>query len=385
MKINYKIPAALTILTLALVGCSNKAVVKDNQVLKPNPLPKLSQQTQKLAPIFSYSGSSTAKEDPLRLQLDMDSGIVFAVDSKGEVTAYEAKKKQWQKEVSKHGLSAGVVAGEGVVIVANKKGQLFALEQSTGQIKWQQQLSGSVLAPSLIQAGRVITLSNDGTVFAHDVATGQQVWSYNLPKVDFSVRGTAAPIAVDPRTVLVSWANSHIYVIDTITGIPRMQRRVAINDGRSDIQRLGDIDGDPVALGRYLVSTSYQGQVTALDLLSQKVLWSEDASSLRSPAIFDKKVFVAQADGKLTAFDIATGQKLWENDQLLRRQLSNPVIVGEHLIVGDLDGVLHIIEPNAGSLVGRAKASGPVLFLRSVDNQLYVSTQKGELSIWQNR
>lgn len=385
MKTNYKIPFACTLLSLALVACSDKAVIKDNQVLKPSPLPKLSQTTQQLAPVFKYSSSALDEADPLRLQLDVENGVVFAVSAKGEVAAYRGKQKLWEKQISKQGLSAGAVAREDVVVVANKKGQLFALDQATGQLKWQQQLSGSVLAPSLIQAGRVITLSNDGTVFAHEVATGKQVWSYNLPKVDFSLRGTAAPIAVDPRTVLVSWANSHIYVIDTITGIPRMQRRVAINDGRSDIQRLNDVDGDPVALGRYLISTSYQGQVTALDLISQQVLWSEDASSLRSPAIFDQKVFVAQADGKLSAYDLATGQKLWENEQLLRRQLSNPVIVGGHVVVGDVDGVLHIVEPNAGQLVGRAKAAGAVQYLRSIDNQLYVSTQKGELSIWQNR
>ena len=382
MKINYNIPLALTVLSLALAGCSSKAIKVEE--LKPNPLPKIS-ASQNIVSVANYSVSATDKIDPLRLQLGVADGQVFAADVKGEVTAYQGKQRLWQSEISKAGISAGVVAGEGIVVVANKKGQLFALDQATGATKWQSQLSSAVLAPSLIQANRVITLANDGTVFAHDVTTGQQIWTYNLPKVDFSMRGTAAPIAVDPRTVLVAWANSYVYVIDTVTGIPHMQRRVSINDGRSDIQRLNDIDGEPTVAGRYLVSTSYQGQVTALDLASQRVVWSEDASSLRSPVIFDNKVFVAQSTGQITAYDITTGQQLWQNEQLLNRNLSNPAVLGTNLVIGDLDGVLHLIDPNTGSLVGRAKTAGEVRSLRTIDQQLYVSSQKGTYSIWQNR
>ncbi|WP_297425128.1 outer membrane protein assembly factor BamB [uncultured Acinetobacter sp.] len=382
MKMNYKAPLALGLLSLALVGCSNKAIKVAEQ--KPSPLPKISASSSLVA-IANYSVAATNAVDPLRLQLGLAQGQVFAADPKGEVTAYQGKQRIWQSKISKAGISAGAVAGEGIVVVANKKGQLFALDQATGQTKWQSQLSSAVLAPSLIQAGRVITLANDGTVFAHDISTGQQIWTYNLPKVDFSMRGTAAPVAVDPRTVLVAWANSYVYVIDTVTGIPQLQRRVSINDGRSDIQRLNDIDGEPVVAGRYLISTSYQGQLTAMDLASQQVIWSEDASSLRSPVIFDNKVFVAQSGGQLTAYDITTGQQLWQNEQLLNRRLSNPAVLGNQLVVGDLDGVLHLVDPNSGNLIGRAKTSGEVRSLRSVDQQLYVSSQKGTYSIWQNR
>ena len=382
MKMNYKAPLALGLLSLALVGCSNKAIKVAEQ--KPSPLPKISASSSLVA-VANYSVAATNAVDPLRLQLGLAQGQVFAADPKGEVTAYQGKQRIWQSKISKVGISAGAVAGEGIVVVANKKGQLFALDQATGQTKWQSQLSSAVLAPSLIQSGRVITLANDGTVFAHDISTGQQIWTYNLPKVDFSMRGTAAPVAVDPRTVLVAWANSYVYVIDTVTGIPQLQRRVSINDGRSDIQRLNDIDGEPVVAGRYLISTSYQGQLTAMDLASQQVIWSEDASSLRSPVIFDNKVFVAQSGGQLTAYDITTGQQLWQNEQLLNRRLSNPAVLGNQLVVGDLDGVLHLVDPNSGNLIGRAKTSGEVRSLRSVDQQLYVSSQKGTYSIWQNR
>ena len=382
MDRKYKIPFALTILTVALLGCSSNKI-KVEQV-KPNPLPKLV-QAKALVPVFSQSVSATSKEDPLRLRLDVDNGVIFALDPKGEVTAYQGKQRLWQQKVSKQGLSSGVEAAEGTVIVGNKKGQLIALDQATGEQKWTAQLSGAILSASLIQAGRVVTLSNDGTVYAHDLATGQQVWTYNLPDVQFSLRGTASPIALDPRTVLIASSNAYVYALDILTGVPRMQRRVAVSDGRSDVQRLNDIDGDPVVAGQFLVTTSFQGQVTVTDLASQQVLWSEDASSIQRPEVSNNTVYVTQADGKITAYALTTGEQLWQNDSLLNRQLSNPVVLGQDLVVGDLEGVLHLIDPNSGQLIGRSKTSGEVRSLRVIDGQLYVSTRKGALSVWQNR
>ncbi len=133
------------------------------------------------------------------------------------------------------------------------------------------------------------------------------------------------------------------------------------------------------------MTTSYQGQVTVMDMVSQQVIWSEDASSTQRPEVSGNGVFVAQNDGKITAYEITTGHKLWENDQLLNRKLSNPVMLGQNLVVGDLDGVLHLIDPTTGNIIGRAKTSGDVRTLRVIDNQLFVATRKGAMSIWQNR
>ena len=382
MNRKYKITCALTVLTLALAGCAGKT----NKVpeVKPNPLPKLT-QAKTLVPVFSTSVASTDAADPLRLRLDADNGVVFAIDPKGEVSAFKGKQRLWQKKVSKDNLSSGVEAAEGLVVVGNQKGQLFALDQQTGEQKWTAQLTGALLAPSLIHAGRVISVSNDGTVYAHEIATGAQVWTYNLPNVQFSLRGMAAPVALDARNVLIASSNAYIYALDALSGVPKLQRRVAVSDGRSDIQRLVDIDGEPVVAGQCVVTASYQGQVTVLDLASQQVVWSEDASSIQRPEVVGNGVFVAQTDGKIKAFEITSGQPLWENDQLLNRKLSNPVMLGTDLVVGDLDGVLHLIDPRTGQITGRSKTSGEVRSLRVIDNQLYVSTRKGALSIWQNR
>lgn len=382
MDIKYKIPFALAILSIAMVGCSSNKVKVEK--IKPNPLPKLAQSTG-LTEVFSQKVSSSSEQDPLRLRLDADNGVVFVMNPKGEVAAYKGKQRLWETKVTKQELTSGVEAADGLVIVASRKGQVFALDQQTGEQKWTAQLSGSVISSALTQTGRVILVANDGTVFALDEATGQQAWTYKMANAAFSLRGQASPVSLDPRTVAVASSNGYLYAIDSLTGAPRMQRRVAVSDGRSDIQRLVDIDAEPVVSGQYIVTNSFQGQVTVLDLAAQRVAWSVDASSINRPEVAGNKVFVAQDDGKLKAFDLATGQELWQNEQLLNRNLSNPVLLGQQLVVGDLDGVLHLIDPNTGTIIGRSKTNGEVRTLRVIDNQLFVATRKGELSIWQSR
>jgi len=158
MNRQYKIACALTVLTLALAGCANKGVKVEEA--KPSPLPKL-EQAKTLVPVFSQNVASTDEADPLRMRLDVDHGVIFVINPNGEVEAFQGKQRLWQKKISKQGLSSGVEAKDGLVVVGSPKGQLFALDQATGETKWTAQLSGAILAPSLIHAGRVITVAND--------------------------------------------------------------------------------------------------------------------------------------------------------------------------------------------------------------------------------
>ena len=382
MDRKFKIPFALAILSTALVGCSSNKVKEVK--IKPNPLPKVAHATS-LVQVFSKDVSSTSEEDPLRLRLDTENGVVFALDPKGEVAAYKGKQRLWETKVTKAGLSSGIEAADGLVIVGSPKGKIYALDQATGAKKWTAQLSGALISSALIQSGRVIVVSNDATVYALDEETGQQAWTYKLPNASFSLRGQASPVSLDPRTILVTTSTGYLYAIDSVAGVPRLQRRVAVTEGRSDIQRLIDVDSEPVVSGQYVVTTSFQGQVTVLDLASQRVLWSENSSSINRPEVFDGKVFVSQTDGQLIAHDLITGEQIWKNEQLSNRNLSNAVVLGQNLVVGDLDGYLHLIDPNTGKILGRSKTSGEVRTLRIIDNQLYVATRKGDLSIWQNR
>ena len=128
MQNKLKLPLAIAVASALLLGCSSNKVKE----AKPNPLPKIQQQ-QGLNLVFSQSVSSTNAAEALRLQLDTDNGVIFAIDPDGQVSAYKGKQRLWKSKITKQELTAGVEAAEGIVVVGNRKGQLFALDQATGR------------------------------------------------------------------------------------------------------------------------------------------------------------------------------------------------------------------------------------------------------------
>lgn len=372
---------AVLVSSIALAGC-NRGYKPD--IPKPSPLPTLPAQTQTLKPIWSERMGGANKHDPLRLQLAFDAQRYVAANRKGELEAWDTQGRSlWSRDFKDAELSSGVTLSDERVVVGSATGQLIVLDAKTGQTLWTRQLSASMLAPALVAGDRVVALANDGTVTGTSLSTGQPVWTFDIQVPAVSIRGNAAPILYDATTVILASAGGRLYAVDLNTGMPKWERRVAISQGRSEVQRLIDVDGDPLISTGQLYVVSYQGQLVALDLEQQRMRWSAETSSLRSLAMSIGNIYVATTDGAVQAFDEQDGRKVWQIDQLKHRNLSNPVVLGRWLVVGDADGYLHLIEQTEGKIVGRVRTSGAVRYLRVVDDRLLVQSTNGALSVWQ--
>ena len=62
--------------------------------------------------------------------------------------------------------------------------------------------------------------------------------------------------------------------------------------------------------------------------------------------------------GAVHALDKATGSSIWKQDKLALRQPTGPQLLGDHVAVVDVEGYLHVIDRNDGSLVGRLATDG---------------------------
>lgn len=370
-----------TALSLVLVvGCSGKDFKPE--VHKPSKLPAITAPAVTLAQVWKDSIGGQAKLDPLRPQLDVLNGNIYAA-SPSRVYAWSATgQKLWQVK-TKQDITAGVTAGDGVVVYGTGKGDVVALDLADGKVRWTRATGATILAPALISNNRVVTVSNDGTVSGTDTTTGQPVWTYSNAAPPISIRGSSAPVLFDGNTVIVANASGRAYGLDLATGVPKWERRVAVNDGSSEMARLVDIDGDPLVAGRLLYTVSYQGQLTSTNIDNQQVNWTVDASSLHTPATGLGNIYVSTVDGKILAVDEQSGKVIWTQDSLAYRGLSNPVVLGRYLVVGDAQGYLHIIEQTEGKIVGRVRTSGVISNLRVVGDRLLVNSSKGYLSIWQ--
>lgn len=381
-KLSAIIVAIVAASTLTLAGCSNGKGFKP-EVHKPNKLPAITAPAQTLALVWKDSIGSEAKSDPLRPQLDVQDGNVYAASHSGRVYAWNASgQKLWQVK-TKQDITSGVTAGAGLVVFGTSKGNIVALNAKDGKTLWTKSTSASILAPALVSDQRVVVLANDGTVTATDAVTGQMSWTFDIPMPSLSIRGTSAPVLFDGNTVIVAGAAGRIYGLDLLTGVPKWERRIAVSDGTSEVQRLIDIDGDPFVSARQLYVVSYQGQLAAMNLDNQQINWVVDTSSLRAPSEGLGNIYTSTVDGKILAIDEQSGKTVWTLDALAYRGLSNPVVLGRYLIVGDSKGYLHIIEQTEGKVVGRVKTSGAISTIRVVGDRLLVNSSTGALSIWQ--
>jgi outer membrane protein assembly factor BamB len=378
-------PLALAVLSLSLLSLTGCDRGLKADIHKPSTLPEITAPAQSLTEIWHEKIGGAKRHDPLRLQLAVADGVIIATNRQGDVTAWDDNgQKRWTRKL-KRDISGGVSLQGDLAVVGSNDGHLIALSAKTGEIRWQRALSSSLLAPALVTADRVVVIANDGTVTGTDRVTGQPVWSFDVAVPALSMRGVSAPVLFDDTLVVVSSAGGRLYALDLKTGVPQWERRVAFNDGRSEVQRLIDIDGDPLISGRQLYAVSYQGQLVALDLDSQRTRWRAETSSLRGTATGLGNIYVVNTTGHLQAYDEQDGKLLWTQKSLAWRDVSNPVVLGRYVVVGDAQGYLHLIEQTEGKVVGRVRTRGAVRFLRVVGDRLLVDSSTGALSIWQVR
>lgn len=355
------------------------------EVHKPTKLVQLEQSVNVVDNVFKASLSSRTKlADVNRFDVGFDGNQIVAASGVGEVESYTlAGERLWKtnlKEPIVGGLTFDSVSQ--TAVVTTKSARVVAFDTNDGSIKWQTGLEGTVLSPALIYNNRVMLSGNDGTMHGLSLQTGESIWQFSTQTPSISVRGSASPTLLDPRTALIASADGRLHAVDIESGIPKWNRRVGIPSGASEIQRMTDVDGTPIIDNGQLYAVSYSGQLLGVDLRSRQIMFVQQAASNNSVAVTNNAVITSTLDGMVTAYDRITGQMLWENDALAYRKLSNPVVVGDYIAVGDLDGVVHFLSPNDGRIVSREKTKGAINKLTAASGYLMTQTKSGQVSVW---
>lgn len=364
-----------------LAACSSNPNEK-----KPSPLPalpaKAAQVTIKQQHALTIGNGLQDKEVVPSLAVQNDK--IYAASHDGVVVAVDSFAKTVWRQKTKMAITGGVSAAYGRVVVASATGEVLSLEANNGQQQWQAKMLAPVLAAAAQTDERVIVQSNDGKVYGLDAATGNMVWVYDSPAPVLSLRGYASPVVVDDL-VVIGTATGKLIALEAQTGIPRWEVRVASPTGRSELERMIDIDGNMLlTTDNILYVASYQGQVVAVDVDETKpvIKWQQALSSYRALATGLDNVYVVDENSHLLALDITTGKVVWKQQDFAWRTLSHSVIANNYLFVGDKEGYVHIMAQSDGKLLGRFKVKGAVVDLLVSNNQLWVYTQQGQLSLW---
>ena len=277
-------------------------------------------------------------------------------------------------------VSGGVGSGEGLALVGTIHAEVIALSAADGSTRWRARVSSEVLSAPVTGAGLVYTSTSDGRLVGLDAKDGKRRWTFDTPVPALTLRGTGSP-TFSAGTLFAGFANGKVSAFDAATGVPVWEQRVMLPQGRSELDRIVDVDASPLVTSNAVYAVTFQGRVSALRPTDGTVLWERDASSYVDLAQGGGNIYVVDADGVITAIDQRTSGVAWEQRALFRRGLSAAAAVGDYLVVGDAEGFLHVLAQSDGRLLGRRKIDGDGIRSRAIvaDDIVYCMGNGGKL------
>jgi outer membrane protein assembly factor BamB len=373
------LPLGLAALLIA-AGCSKDKDVEPPAVLVnfPAKLP--------VKKLWGEGVGGGKKQMVLRLGLGpaVDNGVVFAASHKGEVLAasLDTGRHIWVKNL-KIPISAGPAAGAGLVVAGSSKGAVVALDGATGRELWRARLNSELLSAPAISEKVVVIRSVDGRLHGLDARNGKELWSVEQQVPRLSLRGTAIPI-IAKEVAISGFDNGKVMAVSLNSGDTVWDTALASPHGRTELDRLVDIDSAVRAVGDNVFATGFQGRTAMLALDSGQIWWAHDMSSYRGLAVDEDNLYVTQSDGIVVALRQRDGSELWRNQKLKLRRLSTPVLTSTAVVVADFQGYVHWLDKTTGELVARERiakervTNSPV----AVGDTIVVLTDGGKMAAY---
>jgi outer membrane protein assembly factor BamB len=373
--IRWRTLALLSVLA-ALTACN-----KDKAAEPPAELVDI-KQTLPVERLWSTSVGGGGEKLRLALGLAAADDVLYAASREGEVRALDAAsgRTRWDSDF-KVELAAGPSAGEGLVVVGTSSGTVIALEAADGKERWRARLSGEVLAAPLVAGGRVIVRTVDGRLRALEAADGKEAWMVEDLVPRLTLRGTSPPVRAGD-VVFCGFDTGRVMAVSIPTGDILWQAQVSTPRGRSELERLADIDAAVRVAGDEVYAVGYQGRIAMIARDSGQIWWTRDLSSYRDIGMDEGQLYVATSDGDVVAMRRRDGGVAWQQTGLQRRGLGAPVLHGGAVVVGDFDGYLHWLDRETGRFVARERpgrtrfATTPIV----IDDRLFVIDDGGEIT-----
>ena len=365
-------------LTALLLGAC--ASVPDSG--KPAPLPAFTQELDIKSvwskPMGAWDEPPQGDTRPL-----VSDDVLYVVDGKNWLRAYRARSGAllWERRLDTQ-ISAGVSAAGELLLLGTRQAEVLALAKKDGALVWRAAVSSEVLAPPAVGDGVVVVRAGDGKLFALDLRDGARRWVVDRTVPTLTLRGVGAAVIAD-GSVYAGFANGKLLAVSLRDGALQWEAVVATPQGRSELERMVDVDAQPLVLGDTVYAVAYHGRVVALSRANGRVLWTRELSSYNDMAYDADNLYVRDEEGDVLALDRGTGSALWKQDKLHNRAWSAPVSYGNYLVVADVEGYVHWLARGDGHLAGRYHISDQHIVGAplAVDDLLYLVAEDGSITV----
>ena len=295
---------------------------------------------------------------------------IFAASREGEVIAFDktSGKEIWLQDIRETPptlwsrlmlepvqtakLSGGLTSAYNNLYMGTEDGYVVALSQESGDVLWRTEVKGEVVSAPAAGDGWIAVTTTSGHVAALHPDTGELRWQIFTDVPALTLRGTSSPTIANGG-VLVGTATGKLTVVLLQEGIQAWEETIAVVQGSTELERLVDSDAKPVVNGTTVYTISYNGNLVAVDMMSGRTLWKREYSSYRNVSLELNTLYLTDSKGSVVAVDANNGIEKWTNSELSNRQLTEPVVYKNNLVLGDLEGYFHFIDKKSGRIVAR--------------------------------
>jgi outer membrane protein assembly factor BamB len=331
---------------------------------------------------WSANVGSDSKKLYVRLQPRVDGDRIYAAGAKGRVSAFDVNTGQllWQVNTGLP-LRGGPGSGDGLVLLGTADAEVVALDRNSGAERWRAKVSSEVLAAPSAAEGVAVVRSIDGRIYGLSSDSGKRIWIYDSSVPVLTLRGTSAPVITNGG-VIAGLSNGKLVALLLKNGSLLWESRIAIPRGRSELERIVDIDADPIVANGVVHVATYQGNVATVALENGRGLWNRKMSSHAGIAADSNILYITDEDSAVWALDRRSGSSYWKLDKLRARKLSAPAAYGEYVVVGDLEGYVHFLDRKSGAFAARIRVgSSPIVAAPIVaGDTVFISSSAGELT-----
>ncbi len=333
--------------------------------------------------VWKSSTGVGENEQTVKLVPAIHSQKIITADREGLVQARHlgTGDKIWETETKLH-LSGGVGLGIEKVILGSSNADVIALNSDTGEKLWSVKVSSEILAVPTVAKHIVIVRTTDGTVTALNEQTGAKLWSYEHNVPALSIRGTGTPVIVDNK-VIAGYDNGKLIALDLNNGKYAWETSIAIPKGRSEVERLVDLDVDPLEINDVIYIASYRGGVAAISASDGDVMWRNESISSHSGLSNDfRYLYLSDSHSHVWQIDQRSGGSFWQQKDLHHRRLTAPATYQNYVVVGDFEGYVHWLSSSDGRLLGRVQVSDSPIEAKPVvvDDMIYIYAKDGTVA-----
>lgn len=302
---------------------------------------------------------ASANNASYRLRPLLLGDLIYSVDTVGTVVCVDAAsgRRLWEFDTGMAAIT-GPGGDEENLLLSSKDGEIASyrvIEDGLEQ-RWKIKINSEIRATPVYDNGQIFVRSVDGRLRSLAAADGAQQWQVSRRVPALSLTGNSQPL-VDARSVYSGFDDGRLIAFDRSNGQIRWETPISQPSGRTEVERLVDLDGNFILRDGVIYVASFQGRLAAVQAVSGDLLWSRQFSSFQAIEIDEDALYLSDEGSDIWSIDRRTGSAFWKQDVLHARKITAPLRIGDKIVVADLDGYLHWLEKRDGNLVGRIQVS----------------------------